>query len=122
MAIPPAYIIVGIRKKDVVFIRIGLVLFAASILTLRYYYAIMPAEIAMLVWGGLLAVFGYWLTKYLSVPKHGFGLDKTRPKPGELSALETLLVIDAANKKEVPQPTTEFGGGSFGGGGAGANY
>jgi uncharacterized membrane protein YgcG len=38
-----------------------------------------------------------------------------------MSALETLILIETTGK-DTPEPNSRFGGGDFGGGGAGGNY
>jgi hypothetical protein len=119
-AIPVAYFIYGIVKKDLVFARIGVVLSVVSILTFRYYYSVMPAEVAMLIAGFLLTIVAYWLTRFLKSPKHGFVFAKSATSK-DMSALETLILIETTGK-DTPEPNSRFGGGDFGGGGAGGNY
>jgi hypothetical protein len=122
MTVPLVYIVYGIRKKNLLFIRTGLVLTVISILTYRYYYSILRAEVAMLFGGCFLITVGYLLMRYLKIPKHGFVFDKTNHKSKETSALEALLLIETATQKALPDQHTQFGGGDFGGGGAGEKY
>lgn len=120
--IPPAYIMYGIVKRDILFIRTGLVLITVSVFTFRYYYSILPAEIAMLAGGTLLVLIIYWLIKYLATPRHGFSFDKKETADKERIDLKALIIAQAAGTKTNTDKGVEFGGGSFGGGGAGGNY
>jgi hypothetical protein len=76
----------------------------------------------MLFGGCFLITVGYLLMRYLKIPKHGFVFDKTNHKSKETSALEALLLIETATQKALPDQHTQFGGGDFGGGGAGEKY
>jgi len=51
---PLFYIYQGIKKKDVIFLWTGLALVAATVFTVRHYYHVLPAELAMIVAGVLL--------------------------------------------------------------------
>lgn len=122
MAVPLVYVLNGIGKKDLIFIRTGLFLTAVSIATFRYYYSFIPAEIAMLAVGGLLSVISLVLMNYLKTPKRGFVFDGAQPKHKKTSALESLVLVAAPGNKDPTEANTDFGGGSFGGGGAGDRY
>jgi len=122
--IPAAYIFFGIRRKDIVMLRTGLVLAAATIVTFRYYHQILPIEYALLTGGALIIVVAVALIKYLTMPKLGFTSEeaKTAASPGKLQ-LESLVVAEIAQVVVQPAPPhTEFGGGSGGGGGAGGDF
>ncbi len=77
----------------------------------------------MLLAGAILAVLSYSLIRYLRTPKHGFSFDKNTRTPKELLNAEAIILAQAFGKK-TPAHTkhVEFGGGSFGGGGSGADY
>ncbi|HEX4850458.1 MAG TPA: hypothetical protein VFV08_06605 [Puia sp.] len=124
IAIPIAYIAIGIRRKDVVPLRTGLILVAATIFTIRYYYAILPIEFAMVYGGFLLIMIAYGLTKYLKIPRRGFTSEENK----ELSVIskiqvESLVIAEIASgtAQQIASPT-RFGGGSGGGGGAGGEF
>lgn len=120
--IPPVYVVYGILRKDIMFIRAGLFLTAAAVFTFRHYYAVLPAEAAMLIAGAVLASISYSLIKYLTIPKHGFSFNKREVAGKERIDLKALIIAQAAGKKTNNNKGVEFGGGSFGGGGAGENY
>jgi uncharacterized membrane protein YgcG len=120
--IPPAYLFWGILKKNILFIRTGIGLVAATIFTIRYYYTFFPGEIEMLVIGMLVIATSYILIKYLRTPQHGFSFEKGTYDKNDLRNAEALIIAQAFGKKQVESKGFEFGGGSSGGGGATGNY
>ena len=123
IVIPPLYVIWGILKKDLLFIRTGLGLLATTIFTLRYYgYPSWPGEIEMLVIGMVLITKCYVLIKYLHTPKLGFSFEKDAYNDNHLRNVEALIIAQTFGKKAVESKGFEFGGGSSGGGGATGDY
>jgi uncharacterized membrane protein YgcG len=122
VAIPLYYIFRGIQKKDVVFLRVGLILIAAIVFTVRFYYAVIPMETAMLIGGIFFIAISYALTKYLSQPKYGFTAAeiKNNNKEGKIN-IESLVIAETFSHT-TSEPTTTFGGGSGGGGGASGEF
>ncbi len=126
IATPIVYIVRGIQKKDAVLLRTGLLLIAAIVFTVRYYYHILPAETAMVAGGILFIAIAYGLIKYLQEPKFGFTYKEQNDKffMDKLNAESLLIVQTFAGS---PQPAsadggTQFGGGSGGGGGASGEF
>jgi hypothetical protein len=123
--IPFGYVALGIVKRDFYFLRAGLVLIAISIFTVRYYYPVLPAEMAMLIAGVILVVLSYLLMQYLKMPRHGFTFLNIHPAGRRLN-IEGLIIAQAfAQQQNAPGSAPHddmFGGGSGGGGGAGADY
>ena len=70
--IPVVYMALGIRKRDITLIRIGLPLLVLGILTFRNYHHIMEPEIALLLGGTILFIVSYSLISYLRLPRAGF--------------------------------------------------
>lgn len=123
--LPVVYIFRGIQKKDVILLRAGLILVAAIIFTIRYYYHLAPLEIAMSVGGTIMIIIAYGITKYLTPPKHGFThAEPNDPALAGLLQVESLIVAQTFHQT----PSTEagkhfdFGGGSGGGAGASDNF
>lgn len=120
--IPFIYLYLGIRKKDAILLRTGMILLAAIVFTVRYYHSVMPLETAMVV-GGLVLTFGAWaLIRYLQIPRHGFTYVETdEPSLADKLKLESLIIAQTY----VPgahTPDMDFGGGTGGGGGASGDY
>lgn len=116
--IPPAYMVYGIRHKNFLFMRTGLVLVAATIFTIRYYYHLMPIEIVMLMGGIFLLVISYLLIKYLGIPKGGFTSVNVNATGNSFLNAEALIVAETFNKQPGHPSPGLYEGGSSGGGGA----
>jgi hypothetical protein len=123
VCIPLLYIYLGIQKKDVTFLRVGLALVAAVVFTVRYYYSVAPVEVAMTVGGAILVTLAYLLIRYLHQPKHGFTSEEIEDKAmtGKL-AIEALIVAETFSATQPADNPTNYGGGSFGGGGASGDF
>jgi len=124
IVIPFGYLFFGIKNKDVILIRISLLLFAATIFTIRNYYAIAPIEIAMTIGGVVLIASCYALTRFLREPKYGFTYKELySDNPIDKLQVESLLIAQSFSNQAIPPSgETKFGGGDFGGGGATGEY
>jgi hypothetical protein len=122
---PVFYSIKGIQKKDPVFLWTGLILIAASVFTVRYYYHILSPELAMIIGGVILVTGAYGLIRYLHPSKYGF-TSASPEEPHILGSLpvEGLILAESfrATGAQPAGPDIRFGGGSGGGGGAGGEY
>ena len=124
VAVPIFYLFVGIRKRDLVFTRAGILLLIGAVLTYRYYYALAAVEIVMLVSGSILIAACILLIRYLRNSHSGFTFEQDHKRNENVLNLEGLLIGEAFGEQSTKQQTagTNFGGGSFGGGGAGDRY
>src|SRR6185295_6812101 len=94
----------------------------AAVLTIRYNYSVLPVEIALILGGLLLLALAWAALKFLAQPKKGFTKEKDESEEFLIHPdLEAFLVSQTltpqAPVKEESKIT--FGGGRFGGGGAG---
>jgi hypothetical protein len=125
VTIPIIYMIRGIQKKDGVLLRVGLLLIAAIVFTVRYYYHIIPAETAMVIGGILFIGIAYALIKYLHEPKYGFTY-KEQDESFFMDKLqvESLVIAQTFSGPQLPTTDTgtQFGGGTGGGGGASGEF
>ena len=119
--IPVIYILLGVQQKDILLIRVGLVLMAAIVFTFRYYYSIAPVEVVMAIGGAFLILVSYGLTKYLKTAKFGFTNDEVIGGAQENLQVEALLQAQTFTAPTVAEGT-RFGGGSFGGGGSSGEF
>ncbi|GGM87293.1 hypothetical protein GCM10010967_19640 [Dyadobacter beijingensis] len=119
LAIPVAYIVSGLKKPDRMLLIVGLLAFAFSIHTYFHYFSILTVSQGLTLAGALMIAGAVALIKYLHTPKHGISDEQDRKN--NLADLQALI---AAEKLGVTphQPGLEFGGGTFGGGGAGEVY
>jgi len=125
--VPILYIVRGVQKKDLVFLWTGLGLVAAAVFTVRYYYHILPAELAMIIGGSILIAVAWSLIRYLHEPKYGFtSANIDDPDPALLEGLPVEgLILAESFRPATGQPMDKgvhFGGGTSGGGGAGGGY
>jgi hypothetical protein len=125
LLIPVVYLYIGIKKKNTMLLRLGMILAAASIATFRNYYHLLPIEIMLTLSGMILLALSYTIIKYLKIPRNGF----TYAEPDEAGTLHSLniegLVIGEATSHLPPaanQPTQRFGGGTGGGGGSSGDF
>lgn len=123
--LPFVYTCLGIRKKDVVLLRTGLLLIAAAAVTFHTYYHVLPVDVALTVLGAALLGISYSVMKYLRTPKYGF----TYEEPDEAHLMDNLKVeslIIAETFSKAPSGPAEsgskFGGGDFGGGGSSDSF
>lgn len=120
--IPVLYVLRGIQKKDVIILRIGLLLVAAMVVTVRYYYYFMSAEMVMTLGGLVLMAVAYGVTKYLTPPKRGFTHAELNNAGLGWNEVESLVVAESFGEAEGGENRFEFGGGSSGGAGANGEY
>jgi len=123
--LPFVYIWFGLKKKDVILLRTGLVLTAAAVATFRTYYHVLPTDVMLTLAGALLLGTAYTVMKYLKTPKHGI----TYADPDEANLMDNLKIesfIVAETFSHTPTPPAaegvKFGGGDFGGGGSSGGF
>ncbi|MES2518079.1 MAG: hypothetical protein V4585_08230 [Bacteroidota bacterium] len=121
LIIPVAFIYFGLRDRDRLIMILGMITLAFSIFTYRYYFAVLPVEIALTLGGVLLMALAGGLIYYLRTNKFGFTYEPEDEREG--MNLEALFMSQVIQSK-IPQQgdTFRFGGGDVGGGGAGGEY
>jgi hypothetical protein len=123
--LPIAYIALGIRKKNLLLLRLGMLLIAAAAYTFRFYYHLLAIEYVLAIAGVLTLVLVIALIRYLKTPKHGFTYaQRSRKHWVNNLNIESLVVAGvASHTQSVPiESKDRFGGGHFGGGGASADF
>jgi hypothetical protein len=125
--VPLVYLWLGLKRRSYLFLRLGLLLEVAGILAIKYYHSFMPPETALSLAGIALILIAYFCLQYLKTPKHGITLEagEHNDKHAALANIANIAVSQVISNQGHPQAdqnTTEFGGGDFGGGGAGADF
>ncbi len=122
---PLVYLAIGIKKKNAVLLRTGLLLIAAAVLTFRSYYHVLPIATTLTIAGAGILGIAYAIMKYLKTPKHGF----TYAEPDDANLMdhikvESLLIAEtfSAAPSAPASDGTKFGGGDFGGGGSSGGF
>lgn len=123
VAIPILYLYVGIKKKDVVLLRVGLIVVGFSVFTFEFYFSTWDHEITFAVLGAILLIISVALLHYLKTVQHGFTRenilsDKWADSNAEAFIISQTLGGNAGEPKETPN----HGGGAFGGGGASGDF
>lgn len=124
--IPPLLLYWSILKKNIPYFRISLVLLLTMIFFLQSHFHPMDHEWAALLIGILLIIVSYLVIKHLKTNNSEFTDEPGTNDTGWLLT-ETLAISAgfAAQASGIPQTGpnhTQFGGGDFGGGGAGGQF
>ena len=124
MLAPPLLVIVGVRRRHLGVLALGVLFVAASLATLRQYHPIGPAWLA-LVAGGLACLLialavRRWLDAGPDRERFGFTVEPLFGKPRIAQAFEAAATIVAMSHDPRPAGERPFegGGGRSGGGGA----
>lgn len=124
--VPVAYLVQALRSKDRIMLWISFLAIGFSIYTIRFYYAVLPIEVALTLGGLVLFAIAYFSIRKLKEKESGLTF-----KPDRINHSDTLLNAEAlvvastfGMKPEVkPQGSPmEFGGGGFSGGGSGESF
>jgi hypothetical protein len=128
--IPLLYLIFALRRRDRVMLWAGMLTAVLAVFSYKYYHHVLPTETAVTLAGALLLALAYLSIRLLKQPGAAarYGLtylnEEEVSKEGPLNA-EALLVSEGLGhsvQQPQPEPGFEFGGGDFGGGGAGSKY
>lgn len=118
-AIPLFYCFTGLKNKDRFFLLVGLLTVAFSCFTFRYYFDMPAIEAVLCIAGSLLIILSLLTINYLKIPRFGISDDVSEKR--NLANLEALLIANQFG--QAPEgDSLKFGGGDFGGGGAGNDY
>lgn len=123
LLIPVIYLYLGIKKKDVILLRVSLILVALSVFTFKYYYGFHHPEITLTVAGALLLIISYVLFNYLKIIRGGFTRDNLLSEKWSSMNVEAFVVSQTLGGNQV-KANDQFkgGGGEFGGGGASGSF
>ncbi len=123
-AVPLGYIVAGLRGKDRLLLDIGLGCVAAAVFSFRYYYHVMPLTWATLICGVILFATAYFSIRYLH-QNEGLYSYEAASEATLLQEIEEQLIEQTIVNQPGPTPIEKqesFGGGQFGGGGAGGSF
>jgi hypothetical protein len=118
--IPFAYLYFGIKNKNVVLLRVSLIVIAFSVFTFKYYYSLGHPEITLTLAGAILLGTTLMLFNYLKTIRHGFTRENhLAEKWGDLN-LQAFIGSQTVggNQAMAGHRAETGGGGSFGGGGS----
>ena len=118
--IPLLYLGMGLRYKDRKLIVLGILGIAISVGTYKYYFGFLPPEVSITLAGALLIVVAWACIRYLSPTRHGYTHEQDRADEG--FDAEAMIIAQTLGKTLPTDQGLKFGGGDFGGGGAGDKY
>lgn len=123
LLMPLILLLLGIRRRNMIYLRLGLLLLVTLGFQLRYYYHKMPIEWLITLVGAALALMAYLLTRYLKKPRQGIvSFRLTSKNLMGLEQAEALLIAHTMGNTGTPPSQYPLGGGSSGGGGATENF
>lgn len=122
--VPLFYIGYSIYTKDRMLLVVGILTLGYSFFTIRYYYQLMPLEIALLLGGIVLFAIVFAAIRLLKDKETGvtFKPDRSADSNLILNAQALLINSQVDIKPVAGQENMPFGGGGFSGGGSGETY
>ena len=126
ITVPVLYILYSLKTKDRGLFWIGILLAGFSVFTFRFYYSIIPTEVALIIGGLILFGMVYWSIQKIKRNEKGitFKVDRFVSLQSQSNA-EAIIINSYANSNvNLAENNTEnFGnGGEFGGGGANSSF
>jgi hypothetical protein len=123
IVLPILCIVYGLKQKDSLIIRVGILMEVVGILSIRYYYSVLPLESALILAGIFLVVLARISMHYLREPRNGITYLEDAEDDDELmTAIGATVVSHVAGKSIHHEEPGKFGGGQSGGGGAGGGF
>jgi hypothetical protein len=117
--IPVAYLYFGIKLKDIVLIRVSLVVIACTVFTFKYYFSLGHPEITLTIAGAILIAVSLALLNYLKVIRNGFTRENHLPEKWADMNLEAAVISQTLGGNQVTVEDAPIQrGGDFGGGGS----
>jgi len=123
--IPIAYIYWGIKQKLILFIRVGLLTIALSVITLKIYFNLGQPIVTVTIAGAVLIILSLLLLNYLKQIRNGFTRDlllNDKWNSNDLAAFVASQTLGGHSTTNSPNNDASFGDGQFGGAGAGGNW
>ena len=123
--VPIIYLVQALKRKDRIMLWISFLAIAFSIYTIRFYYSVLPIEVALTLGGLVLFAIAYFSIKKLKDREIGltFKPDRINNSNAFLNAEMLIVASQFGLKPEaVNESPMEYGGGGFSGGGSGGSY
>jgi hypothetical protein len=123
--IPIGYIYWGIKKKSILFIRVGLLTAVLSAVTFKYYFSLGYPVIAAMVSGAVLILIALVLIRYLKKIRGGFTRELLLHDKWSSQDLTAIIASQTMGGNKISGAQDDgviFKGGRFGGAGAGGTF
>ncbi|RKR05905.1 hypothetical protein C8C83_5257 [Flavobacterium sp. 90] len=119
--VPIVYLAKALKTKDRIMLWISFLAIGFSIYTIRFYYSVLPIEIALTLGGLVLFAIAYFSIRNLKNKESGltFKPDRINSSNVFLNAEALIVASTVGLKPEVKSESPmDFGGGGFSGGGS----
>lgn len=121
--LPIAYMVWGVIKRSILFIRVGLFIFTLTVFTFKIYFSVMPPVLSITIAGLALTAIALLLLNYLKTPKNGFTREMLLSDKWSNTNLHSFIVSQSlGGNSTTPSEDASLGGGKFGGAGAGQSW
>jgi hypothetical protein len=120
---PVAYLFFGIKNKDIVLIRVSLLVLAFSVFTFKFYYGFGHPEITLTIAGVILLGISLVVFNYLKIIRNGFTRENLLSEKWTSLNAEAFIISQTLGGNQVTVDESFQGeGGSFGGGGSSGSF
>jgi uncharacterized membrane protein YgcG len=116
--VPVLYLYFGIVMKDLVLIRVSLVVIAFSVFTFKYYFSLGHPEVTLTLAGAILIAVAMGLFRYLQIVRSGFTRENLIKEKWAGANPEAFVISQTlGGNKPLEGEAAEMGGGGQSGGG-----
>jgi hypothetical protein len=125
LIVPIVYLLQALKTKDRIMLWISFLSIAFSIYTIRFYYSVLPIEVALTLGGAVLFAIAYFSIRNLKEKESGltFKPDRINNSNTILNAEALIVASTFGLKPEVKAASPmDFGGGGFSGGGSEGSF
>jgi len=125
LIVPIIYLFQALKTKDRIMLWISFLAIAFTIFTIRFYYSVLPIEVALTLGGLVLFGIAYFSIQKLKNKETGltFKPDRINNSNAFLNAQTLIVASTFGLKPEIKTDSPmDFGGGGFSGGGSEGNF
>ena len=121
--IPLAYLYFGITNKDIVLLRVSLIVLAFSAFTFKYYFSLGHPEITLTLAGIALIGTAIALMRFLKTMRNGFTRENILSERWGSMNVEAFVISQTMGGNQTNVEHSDMpGGGTSGGGGASSDF
>ena len=125
LIVPITYLFQALKTKDRIMLWISFLAIAFTIFTIRFYYSVLPIEVALTLGGLVLFGIAYFSIQKLKNKENGltFKPDRINNSNAFLNAQTLIVASTFGLKPEIKTDSPmDFGGGGFSGGGSDGSF
>jgi len=123
--VPIGIIYWGIKHKSILLIRVGLLTIALGVITFKYYFSLGMPVLTVTIAGAILVIVALLLLNYLKQVRNGYTREKLLDNKWSSPDIMAVVASQTLGGNQGSGSASEdnlFGGGKFGGAGAGGNW